>query len=51
MEKRFSNSYRYKEHGFPLEVIEVLLYHKIRNIVTQAYLRTDFLNGRYKLLE
>ena len=42
---------RYKEHKFPLEVIEAQLHHKIGSKVTQAYLRTDFLDERYKLLE
>ncbi len=42
---------KYKEHKFPLEVIEAQLHHKIGSKVTQAYLRTDFLDERYKLLE
>jgi integrase len=42
---------KYKEHKFPFEVIEAQLHHKIGNKVTQAYLRTDFLEERFKLLE
>jgi len=42
---------RYKEHNFPFEVIEAQLHHKIGNKVTQAYLRTDFLEERFNLLE
>ena len=42
---------KYKEHKFPLEVIEAQLHHKIGNKVTQAYLRTDFLDERRELLK
>jgi integrase len=42
---------KYKEHKFPFEVIEAQLHHKIGNKVTQAYLRTDFLEERRKLLK
>jgi len=41
---------KYKEHKFPFEVIETQLHHKIGDKVTQAYLRTDFLDERRKLL-
>lgn len=42
---------KYKEHKIPFEVIESQLHHKIGNNVTQAYLRTDFLEERFNLLE
>ena len=42
---------KYKEHKFPFEVIEAQLHHKIGDKVTQAYLRTDFLDERRELLE
>jgi len=42
---------KYKEHNFPFEVIEAQLHHKIGNKVIQAYLRTDFLEERFNLLE
>ena len=42
---------KYKEHKFPFEVIEAQLHHKIGNKVTRAYLRTDFLDERRKLLK
>ncbi len=42
---------KYKEHKFPFEVIESQLHHKIGNKVTQAYLRTDFVEERYSLLQ
>ena len=42
---------KYKEHKFPFEVIEAQLHHKIGNKVTQAYLRTDFLDERRELLK
>jgi len=40
-----------KEHGFSSEVIETQLAHAIGNKVTRAYLRSDFLEERRKLLE
>ena len=42
---------KYKEHKFPFEVIESQLHHKIGGKVTQAYLRTDFLDERRELLK
>ena len=42
---------KYKEHKFPFDVIESQLHHKIGNKVTQAYLRTDFLDERRELLK
>jgi len=42
---------KYKEHKFPFEVIESQLHHKIGDKVTQAYLRTDFLDERRELLK
>ena len=42
---------KYKEHKFPFEVIEAHLHHKIGDKVTQAYLRTDFLDERRELLK
>jgi integrase len=42
---------KYKEHKFPFEVIETQLHHKIGDKVTQAYLRTDFLEERRNLLK
>jgi len=42
---------KYKEHNFPFEVIEAQLHHKIGNKVIQAYLRTDFLEERFNLLQ
>ena len=42
---------KYKEHKFPFEVIEAQLHHKIGDKVTQAYLRTDFLDERRELLK
>ena len=40
-----------KEHGFSAEVIETQLAHAIGNQVTRAYMRSDFLEERRKLLE
>ena len=40
-----------KEHGFSAEIIETQLAHSIGNIVTRAYMRSDFLEERRKLLE
>ncbi len=40
-----------KEHGFSSEVIETQLAHAIGNKVTRAYMRSDFLEERRKLLE
>ena len=40
-----------KEHGFSAEVIETQLAHSIGNKVTRAYMRSDFLEERRKLLE
>ncbi|AZV46887.1 hypothetical protein C3L23_06245 [Nautilia sp. PV-1] len=40
-----------KDHGFPAEVIETQLAHVIGNKVTRAYMRSDFLEERRKLLE
>jgi len=40
-----------KEHGFSAEVIETQLAHAIGNKVTRAYMRSDFLEERRKLLE
>jgi len=40
-----------KEHGFSAEVIEAQLAHAIGNTVTRAYMRSDFLKERRKLLE
>jgi len=40
-----------KEHGFTFEVIESQLSHKVGNSVVRAYMRSDFLEERYKLLE
>ncbi len=40
-----------QEHGFSYEVIETQLAHSIGNKVTRAYLRSDFLEERRKLLE
>ena len=40
-----------KEHGFSQAVIESQLAHTIGNKVTQAYMRSDFLEERKKLLE
>ena len=40
-----------KEHGFSAEVIETQLAHIIGNKVTRAYMRSDFLKERKKLLE
>jgi len=42
---------KYKEHKFPFEIIEAQLHHKIGGKVTQAYLRTDFLDERRELLK
>ena len=42
---------KYKEHKFPFEVIEAQLHHKIGGKVTQAYLRTVFLDERRELLK
>ena len=39
------------EHGFSDAVIETQLGHKIGNKVTRAYMRSDFLEERRKLLE
>ena len=44
--------YKYQhEHGFSAEVIETQLAHSIGNKVTRAYMRSDFLEERRKLLE
>ncbi len=40
-----------KEHGFSAEVIETQLAHAIGNVVTRAYMRSDFLEERRQLLE
>jgi len=40
-----------KEHGFSAEVIETQLAHVIGSKVTRAYMRSDFLEERRKLLE
>jgi integrase len=40
-----------EEHKCSIEVIEAQLHHKIGNKVTQAYLRTDFLENRRVLLQ
>ena len=40
-----------KEHGFSSEVIETQLAHVIGSKVTRAYMRSDFLEERRKLLE
>ncbi|WP_457564153.1 tyrosine-type recombinase/integrase [Caminibacter sp.] len=40
-----------KEHGFSAEVIETQLAHAVGNKVTRAYMRSDFLEERRKLLE
>ena len=40
-----------REHGFSYEVIETQLSHAIGNAVTRAYMRSDFLEERRKLLE
>jgi len=40
-----------KEHGFSAEIIETQLAHSIGNVVTRAYMRSDFLEERRKLLE
>ena len=40
-----------KEHGFSSEVIETQLAHSIGNKVTRAYMRSDFLEERRKLLK
>ena len=40
-----------KDHGFSAEVIEAQLAHAIGNTVTRAYMRSDFLKERRKLLE
>ncbi len=42
---------RQKEHGYSFEAIEAQLHHNIGTKVTRSYLRTDFLEERYKLLE
>ncbi len=45
-------AYKYMhEHGFNAEIIEAQLGHKIGNKVTRAYMRSDFLEERRKLLE
>jgi len=45
-------AYKYMhEHGFSDVVIETQLGHKIGNKVTRAYMRSDFLEERRKLLE
>ena len=45
-------AYKYMhEHGFSDAVIETQLGHKIGNKVTRAYMRSDFLEERRKLLE
>jgi len=40
-----------KEHGFSSEVIETQLAHAVGSKVTRAYMRSDFLEERRKLLE
>ena len=40
-----------KEHGFSSEVIETQLAHAVGNQVTRAYMRSDFLEERRKLLK
>ena len=40
-----------REHGFGAEVIEAQLAHKFGNNVTRAYMRSDFLEERRKLLK
>ena len=40
-----------KEHGFSEAVIEAQLAHTIGNKIVQAYMRSDFLEERRKLLE
>jgi len=40
-----------KEHGFSSEVIETQLAHAVGSKVTRAYMRSDFLDERRKLLE
>jgi integrase len=40
-----------REHGFSYEVIETQLAHTVGNKVTRAYMRSDFIDERRKLLE
>jgi len=40
-----------KKHGFSSEVIEMQLAHSVGSAVTRAYMRSDFLEERRKLLE
>jgi len=47
-----SIAYEYqKEHNIPIEAIELQLNHTIGSSVTMAYMRSDFLEERRKLLE
>jgi len=42
---------KYYEHNIPLEIIKSQFHHKIGDKVTQAYLRTNFLDKRRELLK